>query len=116
MNASEMSLLERSSGALRMVGWSKFHSHCPEQKLLDATIRRRLIVLLDARHAVGTTTETVMPNGEPESQFGCGGRIGVMVFGASKGRQRGLVRRNATSYGKIGGGRIWILELDRCCC
>ena len=53
-------------------------------------IKGRVILLLDACHSGSIVTETVVPNDELAQQFFTGGRGGVMVFSASKGRQYSL--------------------------
>jgi hypothetical protein len=53
-------------------------------------IRGRVILLLDACHSGSVVTETVVPNDELAQQFFTGGRGGIMVFSASKGRQYSL--------------------------
>jgi WD40 repeat protein len=55
-----------------------------------ARIKGRVILLLDACHSGSIVTETVVPNDELAQQFFEGGRGGVMVFSASKGRQYSL--------------------------
>ena len=53
-------------------------------------VKGRVILLLDACHSGSIVTETVVPNDELAQQFFTGGRGGVMVFSASKGRQYSL--------------------------
>jgi WD40 repeat protein len=55
-----------------------------------ARIKARVILLLDACHSGSIVTETVVPNDELAQQFFTGGRGGIMVFSASKGRQYSL--------------------------
>jgi len=55
-----------------------------------AKIKGRVILLLDACHSGSIVTETVVPNDELAQQFFEGGRGGIMVFSASKGRQYSL--------------------------
>jgi len=55
-----------------------------------AKIRGRVILLLDACHSGSIVTETVVPNDELAQRFFEGGRGGIMVFSASKGRQYSL--------------------------
>ncbi|MGD2184727.1 MAG: caspase family protein [Desulfobacterales bacterium] len=50
-------------------------------------IKARVILFLDACHSGSIVTETVVPNDQLAQQFFAGGRGGVMVFSASKGRQ-----------------------------
>jgi WD40 repeat protein len=50
-------------------------------------IKGRVIVLLDACHSGSISTETIVPNDELARELTRGGRSGVMVFAASKGRQ-----------------------------
>jgi uncharacterized caspase-like protein len=52
-----------------------------------ARIKARVILFLDACHSGSIVTETVVPNDQLAQQFFSGGRGGVMVFSASKGRQ-----------------------------
>jgi uncharacterized caspase-like protein len=53
-------------------------------------IKGRVFLLLDACHSGSIVTETVVPNDELAQQFFTGGRGGIMVFSASKGRQFSL--------------------------
>ncbi|MGD8383029.1 MAG: caspase family protein [Syntrophobacterales bacterium] len=53
-------------------------------------VKGRVILLLDACHSGSIVTETVVPNDELAQQFFTGGRAGIMVFSASKGRQYSL--------------------------
>jgi len=53
-------------------------------------IKGRVVLLLDACHSGSITTETVVPNDELAQQLRDGGRSGLMVFCASKGRQEAL--------------------------
>jgi len=53
-------------------------------------VKGRVILLLDACHSGSIVTETVIPNDELAQQFFEGGRGGIMVFSASKGRQYSL--------------------------
>jgi len=53
-------------------------------------IKGRVILLLDACHSGSIVTETVVPNDELAQELFTGGRGGVMVFSASKGRQYSL--------------------------
>jgi WD40 repeat protein len=50
-------------------------------------IKGRVIVLLDACHSGSISTETIVPNDELARELSRGGRSGVIVFAASKGRQ-----------------------------
>jgi hypothetical protein len=53
-------------------------------------VKGRVILLLDACHSGSIVTETVVPNDELAQQFFTGGRLGIIVFSASKGRQYSL--------------------------
>jgi hypothetical protein len=74
---SEGHLQNPERGGIR---WASMGRH------LD-NIKGRVILMLDACHSGSIVNETVVPNDELARDFFSGGRGGVMVFSASKGRQ-----------------------------
>jgi WD40 repeat protein len=78
---SSPAALTRQSLVENGVGWGEISERL-------ARARGRVLVLLDACHAGHLTQDLVVPNGALASALARGGRAGVIVFAASKGRQQ----------------------------
>jgi len=62
------------------IGWDEIATQL-------ASVRGRVLLLLDACHAGHLSPEEIVPNGELAAALTNAGRSGVLVFAASKGRQ-----------------------------
>jgi len=65
------------------LNWSRF------RKALDR-VQGRVILLLDACHSGGITSDTVVLNDELANRLSSAGRTGIMIFSAAKSRQASM--------------------------
>lgn len=70
----------RASAEANGIGWDRIHSEL-------ASVRGRVLMMLDACHSGYLTTEIVAPNEELARQLTASNRAGVFVFSAARGSQ-----------------------------